>query len=700
MMSAFQERRQIWIFGASSKLTRLLLLFVGLITPRALTAGTQPILPVSVLTYHNDIARTGENTNEAILTPANVGSTNFIKLFSHNVDWYVFAEPLVEANVKFTNGTIHNVVFIATENNSVYAFDADNNSGANANPLWHVSFTNLSAALQVTAVPAGDTGSSEIAGKIGITSTPVIDPVSGTIYVEAKTKEVVPSTLTTNYVHRLHALDVTTGAEKFGGPVVISATVPGTGDGSSGGTLAFDGLRHLNRPGLLLLNGVVYIAFASLGDKAPYHGWFLGYDAHSLAQSYVYNADPNGSDGGIWESGCGPAADTNGYVFVSTGNGTYDGTTNNDYGDSLLKLYPTNGTVGLVDYFTPQDQDALNSADKDFGSGGITLLPDEAGSIAHPHLLVTAGKQGTIYLVDRDNLTGFNTPTDLIVQEMPSNILKSWGSPAYFNHTVYYVGSGDVPEAFSMSNGVIGSTVVSNTTVYTSTGASPTISANGTSNAIMWTVGIGDHLLHSYVATNIATEIGTGQSLGTTVKFSVATIANGKVYVGTTNTVQVFGLGTPSITSEPQSVQAIPGTNATFSVTASSAAPPLSYQWFKDNTALLNQTNATLTVSNAQITDGGAYSVVVSDQAGRALSVIADLDITGIKYNSDGTATVAFPGTPGQSYHIQGATNLTPATNWQDLPGSGTSAPPGGVWQFTDSNAPSFPVQFYRSVSP
>src|SRR6185437_927982 len=328
------------------------------------------------------------------------------------------------------------------------------------------SFINPGAGI--TTVPAVDTGSSVIAVEIGITSTPVVDPVSGTIYVEARTKEV--SGTATNYVHRLHALDITSGAEKLGGPVAINATVSGNGDGSSGGNLAFNGLRHANRCALLLDRGVVYVGFASLGDLVPYHGWLFGYDAKTLAQKYVFNSNPNGSDSGFWESGCGPAADTDGNVFVSTGNGTFDGPTNSDYGDSLLKLSTTNGFV-LADYFTPKDQAVLNNKDLDFGSGGMTLLPDEVGRAGHPHLLVCAGKQGTIYLIDRENLTQFHPNADQIVQEMPSNILRSWGSPAYFNHTIYYVGASDVLKAFSISNAVLGTTVRSNTTMYGSSGA-------------------------------------------------------------------------------------------------------------------------------------------------------------------------------------------------------------------------------------
>jgi hypothetical protein len=658
----------------------------------ASAAAIPPIPAVSVLTYHNDNARTGQNTNEAILTPANVASTNFAKLFSQTVDGYVFAEPLVAANVNIPGQGVRNVLFIATEHDSVYAFDADQ---TNSSPLWHTNF--LNAAAGVTSVPAADTGSAEIAGEIGITSTPVIDPISGTIYVEAKTKEV--SGLITNYVHRLHALDITTGAEKFGGPAIITATVSGNGDGSNGGSLDFNGLRHLNRSALLLHNGVVYVAFASLGDKTPYHGWLFGYDAKTLAQTYVFNSNPNGADSGFWESGCGPATDAGGNIYVSTGNGTFDGPTNDDYGDSLLKLSDTNG-LDLVDYFTPHDQATLSAKDLDFGSGGMTILPDETGSAAHPHLLVCAGKQGTIYLVDRENLTQFNTPTDLIVQEMPSNILKSWGSPAYYNRTIYYIGASDVLKAFSISNANIGGTIVSNRTIYGSTGGSPSVSANGASNGIVWAVDVVNKMMHAYYATNVAMEIGSGQSLPSAVKFTVVTVANGKAYVGTTNGVFVFGLTTPAITTQPQGVKVIAGGSATFTVAASTTAAPLRYQWFKDNNALLDQTNNSLTITNVQITDGGAYTAVVSDNVGSAVSVIALLNITGITKNSDGTTTVAFLGTAGQAYHLEATTNLGSPQFWQTLPGSATNAPPGGLWQYTDSQAANYPNRFYRSVSP
>jgi hypothetical protein len=665
--------------------------------PRAATAAIQPIVPVSVLTYHNDNFRTGQNTNEGILTPANVSGANFTKLFSVPVDGVVFAQPLLVNSLSIPGKGVHNVLFIATEHDGVFAYDADKTNA----PLWSTNLTD--PANGVTTVPKADVNSSEIVPEIGITSTPAIDLLSGTIYVEAKTKEVVG--LITNYVHRLHALDITTGAEKFGGPVVITAAVTGTGDTSTNdyvtnGVLSFNGLRHLNRCALLLNNGVVYVALASLGDKKPYHGWLFGYDAHTLAQTYVFNSNPNGSDSGFWESGCGPAADTNGFIYAATGNGTYDGSISNDYGDSLLKLSPTNGLT-LVDYFTPQDEVALNAADLDFGSGGMTLLPDEVGTNGLRHLLVCAAKQGTIYLVNRDNLTGFNTPTDLIVQEMPSNILKSWGSPGYFNYNVYYIGANDYLKQFSMSNAVIGQTVRSNTAVlYGSTGGSPSISASANSNGIVWCVNVTNKTLRAYAATNVATQLGSGQSLATTVKFSTATIANGKVYVGTSNTVNAYGLNTPTINTQPQSMNVFPGTNVTLTVAASTSAGPLQYQWCRNNVALLNQTNASLTITNVQVTDGGVYTVVVADTVGKALSVNAVISLGGITQNGDGTVTLTFVGTPNQVYHIESATNLTPPVSWQAVPGSTTNAPTGGIWQFTDTNAASLPNQFYRSVSP
>jgi hypothetical protein len=522
-----------------------------------------PLLKVeagaNVLTGHNDNARTGLNTNETVLTPANVVSTNFGQLFTQAVDGYVYAQPLVMTNLAIPGKGVHNVVFVATEHDSVYAFDADDNNGSNALPLWQTSFINPAAG--VTSVPSGEVDCTDLVPEIGITSTPVIDPVSGTIYVEAKTEEVTNSVRT--FVHRLHALDISTGAEKFGGPALIQASFPGTGDGNDGaGNVPFDPLRHMNRPGLLLSHGVVYLAYASHCDNGPYHGWLIGYDAQTLAFTNIFNVTPNGGLGGIWQSGAGPAADASGNIFVITGNGTFDSTTNNDYGDSFLKLSTTNG-LQLVDYFTPFNQDALSSADEDLGSGGAMLLPDAVGSVAHPHLLVGCGKEGKIYLLDRDNLGQFNPTNDnQIVQELPNAVGGTWSSPAYFNNTIYYLGSGDVLNAFQISQASISPTPSSQgPTVYQNPGATPSVSANGTNNGIVWALQTdafannGPAILHAYDATNVALELYNSdyvnQDPGPAVKFAVPTIANGKVYAGAQYTVAVYGLGvflaTPAI---------------------------------------------------------------------------------------------------------------------------------------------------------
>jgi hypothetical protein len=374
-------------------------------------AGAQ----VNVLTYHNDNARTGQNLNETILTPGNVNVTTFGKLFSYPVDGYVYAQPLYVSSVQIPGSGIHNVVFVATEHDSVYAFDADNSA---AGLLWHVSFIN--PANGVATVPAQDVLTGDLVPEIGITSTPVIDGNTGTIYVVAKTKEVRQTTV--HYVQRLHALDITTGAEKFGGPAVIADTilaadgsfqyvsgpsVVGSGDGSlDGQTVNFNALRQLNRPGLLLLNGIVYSAWGSHGDNDPYHGWLIGHDAQTLALVSVFNTTPNGGRGALWMSGGAPAADVNGNVYIATGNGTFalTGSGSPGYGDSVLMLTPSGG-LNVTDFFTPWNQATLDVTDADLGSGGVLLLPDQPGP--YPHLMVTAGKPGAIYLIDRDDMGGY-----------------------------------------------------------------------------------------------------------------------------------------------------------------------------------------------------------------------------------------------------------------------------------------------------
>jgi len=531
---------------------------------------------VNVLTYHNDNARTGANTNETTLTLANVNTNTFGKLFAHSVDGYVYAQPLYVANVAVPGKGTHNVVFVATEHDSVYAFDADDNLGPNAAPLWQVSFINPAAG--VTTVPPADTGETgDLVPEIGITSTPVIDPVTGTIYVEAKTKEASPDV---HYVHRLHALDVATGAEKFGGPVVLEASVVGTGDGDDGaGHVPFDPLRQLNRPGLLLLNDVVYMGYASHGDNGPYHGWILGYDAQTLAPVSAYNSTPNGSDGGIWAGGAGLAADQSGNVFVETGNGTLStnllDNNQNNFGDSFIKLSTGNG-LQVVDYFTPFNQEQLDIVDLDLGSGGCLVLPDEVGSGAHPHLLVGSGKEGKVYLLDRDNLGHYNSQDDSqIVQSIadsvggpshPELVGGSMGMPAYFNSRLYYGGVGDLLKAFRFSGGTLIETPESTSSeTFFFPGTTPSVSANGTQNGIVWALQVDAHepgglaILHAYDATDLTHEIYNSNQAGVrdylvgAIKYSVPTIANGKVYTGAQYGLVVYGsvagwLNTPIIT--------------------------------------------------------------------------------------------------------------------------------------------------------
>ncbi len=551
----------------TSRLDRVRRVF-GVTVACCLAAGgpSVAVAQVSVLTYHNDNARTGQNLQETILTPANVNKAQFGKLFAHPVDGYVYAQPLYVANLTIPNNGTHNVVYVATEHDSVYAFDADNNAGSNAKPLWKTSFINYRN--RVTPVPARDTGANDIVPEMGITGTPVIDAGSGTLYVVANTKEYQGGTHV--YVYRLHALDSTTGQERPGSPAEITGSIAGTGDGGTVDLL--DPLRHLQRPGLLLLNGVVYVAFGSHGDVGTYHGWLVGYDATTLQQVGIFNATPNGAQGAIWQSGAGPAADANGSIYFETGNGDFDGVT--EFGDSLVRLSTTamlpllqGGNLQEADYFTPFDQAQLNSADQDLGSGAPLLLPDQPGP--HTHLAVGCGKEGTIYVVDRDNLGGINQTScmcdDQIVQAIPGAVGGTWSMPAYWSNgsvsLVYYLGSGDVLKAFQLANGTLSTTpVAQSNTSFGFPGATPSISANAQTNGIVWVLQTdsvqrgnasyprGAAVLHAYDATDVSNELynstqrGGRDSPGRAVKFTVPTIANGKVYVGAQRRVTVYGL--------------------------------------------------------------------------------------------------------------------------------------------------------------
>jgi len=505
-----------------------------------------------VFTYHGDTMRTGQNLSETVLTPANVNSSSFGKLFSLPLDGIAYAQPLYVENVAIPGQGTHNVVYVATEHDSVYAYDAD---GRSSTPLWKVSFINPSAGI--TTVPAADTGECcDIAPEIGITSTPVIDRATNTMYVVAKTKESNGGSAT--YVQRLHALDITTGGEKFGGPVVIQASVPGTGAGSQGGRVPFDSLHENQRTGLLLQNGKVYFGFASHGDVQPYHGWILGYDATTLQQTLAFCLTPDQEGAGVWMSGGGIAADSTGSLYVISGDGEFDGNTGGkEWGDSYLRMTPT-GTV--TDFFTPFNQDALNSGNHDLGSGAALLLPDQPG--AHPHEMLSAGKDGTIYLVDRDNMGHYSTTTNNIVQTLPNIFPNGTPEPGNFTAPVYLAGYvffgplADNLQAFKLTNGLLStSATLRSAAVFPDRGASMSGSADGTSNGILWAVqrnGAGAGILYAYdpagSSNGVLAELydsgqaGSRDTLDVAAKFNPPVVANGHVYVAGVSRLTVYGL--------------------------------------------------------------------------------------------------------------------------------------------------------------
>jgi uncharacterized protein (TIGR03437 family) len=507
------------------------------------------VAQVNVLTYQYDNSRAGQNLHELLLTKSDVNSSQFGKLFSQSVDGQVYGQPLYLAGVNVAGNGFHNVVLVATEHDSVYAFDADSNAGANASPLWEVHFTN---GTTVTTVSAADVNCTQIDPEIGITGTPVIDPSSGTIYVVAMTKTIGA---TTSYMQQLHALDITSGAERPGSPVTIQASFPGTGDG--GNTVVFQPKNYKQRPGLLLLHGVVYTAWSSHCDIGKYHGWLIAYDAKTLQQVAVYNNTPNGNEGSFWAGGAAPASDSSGNIFLVAGNGTFDAEQGvGDLGETFIKLSSSSG-LQVVDYFAPFNFKQLNSQDLDVGSAGVAFLGDEAGNSSHPHLMAGAGKEGRIYLLDRDNLGHWQAGSDSqIVGSQAGAIGGLFGNPAYFNKAVYFCGSGDSLKAFAVSNATLAQSPSSRSpTSFGYPGCVPSITANGSSDAIAWVLDP-SAALRAFDASNLATELynsnqnSSRDALGSYVKFSVPMIANGKVYAGTQNSLAVYGLlGSLNITN-------------------------------------------------------------------------------------------------------------------------------------------------------
>jgi hypothetical protein len=501
-----------------------------------------------VYTYHNDLARDGTNAQEYALTTSNVNTSSFGKLFSCTVDGAIYGQPLWVANLT-VNGAPHNVVFLATQHDSLYAFDAD------ANPcvqLWSVSLIDSGhgGLGGETPVPSGVTGylvgqgNGDITPEVGVTGTPVIDPATNTLYVVSKS---VNSAQTTFY-QRLHAIDLITGNEKAGSPVTIAGTFPGTGDG--GATVSFNPRPENQRAGLAFVDGIVYIAWAAHEDAPPWYGWVMGYfyNGVSFTQTAVFNVAPNSQEGGIWMGGGAPAADSNNNLYLVTGNGNFNAASssapNNEYGDSLLQL---TGMLTVSQYFTPSDQSTDDAVDDDFGAGGAAVLADLPAGSPVTHLLVCGGKDGSLYVVNRDSLGGLGDTA--AVQKIDFGY-AIFATGAYWT-SYYFLGGDHGPlTAYLLSASVPQlNLAASSAHIYGFGGTTPSVSAAAAQNGIVWSLdnrqyctnlspACGPAVLYANDATNVANllwdsaEVGA-DAAGNAVKFTVPTVANGKVYVGT-----------------------------------------------------------------------------------------------------------------------------------------------------------------------
>ncbi len=506
------------------------------------SSSPTPSAQTDVTTYRDDVSRTGANLTESVLTPADVNTSSFGLLRLLSVDGKVDAQPLYLSHLSI-GGVAHDVVFVATENDSVYAFDAQ--TGAT---LWQVSL------LGSGESPSDDRGCGQITPEIGVTSTPVIDPSAGphgALFAVAMSKDA-----SSNYYQRLHALDITTGAELFNGPVTVNPTY----SSAAGGEKTFSPGQYAERAALLLENNTIYTSWTSHCDAQPYSGWIVGYGESTLAQTAVLNiaADSNGGPS-IWMSGGGLAADSSGNIYLLTANGAFDTTLDangfpqyGDYGNSFLKLAAAAGGLAVADYFTMSNEVAESAADEDLGSGGVLLLPDltDSSGVVR-HLMVGAGKDGNLYVVNRDDMGEFSASGNGIWQEidglLPGGV---YSSPAYFNGTLYYGDVGGTLKAFTVSGAQVSTAPASQTaTQFPYPGTSPAVSANGTSNGIVWAVeNSSPAVLHAYDATNLATELynsnqasGGRDQFGAGNKFITPTIADGMVFVGTTDAVAVFG---------------------------------------------------------------------------------------------------------------------------------------------------------------
>jgi hypothetical protein len=530
----------------SSAVVLLLLISILAFRPE-MRVGAAPALK-GVLTYHNDNLRTGRNSSETTLTLKNVNVNSFGKLFVIPTDGLVDAQPLFVPNVSIPGNGNHNVLFVASENDSVYGFDADNGS-----TLWQVT------ALEQGETPSDNRGCGQVSPVIGITSTPVIDLTSGphgTIYLIAMSKD-----SNSNYHQRLHALDITTGAEEFNGPVDITAQYPGTGDNSQGGYVIFDPKQYKERGALLLVNHIVYTSWASHCDARPYTGWVMGYNETTLAQKSVINVTPNGNEGAMWGAGAGLAADTTSNIYFLDANGTFDTTLNpngfpinGDYGNAIIKLSTKKQQLAVADYFNMYNTVNESQADEDLGSSGAMVIPNfkDSNGVLH-ELVVGAGKDKNIYLANRTNMGKFNPSNNSqIYQELTGALAGGvFSTPVFAEKTIYYGAVGDSIKAFPFnSSGQLTTAASKTATQFAYPGASPSISGSSASNLILWaTENTSPAILHAYSAKNLAVELYNSNQaadgrdqFGNGNKYITPTIANGKVYIGTTTGVGVLGL--------------------------------------------------------------------------------------------------------------------------------------------------------------
>ncbi|HEY3730963.1 MAG TPA: hypothetical protein VGL28_06835 [Steroidobacteraceae bacterium] len=498
-----------------------------------------------VLTYHYDAMRTGQNLHESTLTPATVNSSNFGLLRILAADGLVDAAPLIVTKLTI-NGGVHDVVYVASEHDTIYAYDAD--SGA---LLQHISL------LGSGETPSDARACSQVTPEIGITSTPVIDRSigpNGTLFVVAMSKNGNGT-----YYQRLHALDLVSLADRMA-PVSIEATYPGTAYGA-GGQVGFVADQYKERGALLLQQGQVFTIWASHCDDGAYNGWVIAYNATTLTQSQVLNLTPNGTQGGIWDV-AGVAADADGSLYTLLGNGIFDTTlaagnlpAHADYGNAAVKMaLNTGGALVVSDYFTPLNTTVESQGDVDLGSGSPLLLPDQVdGSGATRHLMLAAGKDTNLYLLDRDNMGKFNASANQIYQELPAALSgRVFSAPVYFNGSIYFADVGGTLKQYALNAARLpGSATSQSAVTFAYPGASPSISANGTGDAILWAAesNVGSAaVLHAYNPSNLAveyynsTQAGTRDSFGNGNKYITPVVGNGKVFVGTPSGVAVFGL--------------------------------------------------------------------------------------------------------------------------------------------------------------